>query len=137
VNLGWSKMKAMSDTIQCNQIKEELLRSMASLFSDEVKIPLLMALRESFPDLNTAFILDWIPEQGEDIYDVFVDCENIAIVDISRITDENKASPLISIFSIDEYRKQRRISKLLRRKLSCAVELMANIKVEYSPKYDI
>jgi hypothetical protein len=130
-------MKAMSNTDQQNLIRVDLLNSMASLFSDEAKIPLLMALRESFPGLNTAFVLDWIPEQAEDIYDVLVDCANIATVKISRINDENKASPLISILSIDEYRKQRGISKLLRRKLSCAVELMANIKVEHSPKSDI
>ncbi len=123
----------MSNTIQQNQTKLDLLNSMASLFSDEAKIPLLMALRESFPGLNTAFVLDWIPEQGEDIYDVLVDCGNVATVEISRINDENIASPLISVLSIEEYRKQQRISKLLSQKLSCAIELMSNMKTERFP----
>ncbi|MBY8934410.1 hypothetical protein J1G32_08815 [Pseudomonas fluorescens] len=42
---------------------------------------LLEVLRSCFPAINLAFVLDWVPEQGEDIYWVLIDNSRVAMIE--------------------------------------------------------
>jgi hypothetical protein len=49
---------------------------------------LLQTIRDTFPDLFSVIVLNWLPEQGEDIYEVLVDDHTIATFDVPRQMDD-------------------------------------------------
>lgn len=49
-------------------VRDELLRTSEQLCSESDPSRLGLPLRGYFPTLKCAFILDWVPEQAEDIY---------------------------------------------------------------------
>lgn len=104
------------------KLKEELLGAKDALFSGEENAVLLEVLRSCFPAINLAFVLDWVPEQGEDIYWVLVDNSRVAMIEIPRSTNKTPEYPLIEVQSIDDYKT--RLSKTARRKLIAALELI-------------
>jgi hypothetical protein len=88
-------------------------------FSD----PLARVLRAEFGVLNSAYVIDWVPEQGENIYTVVVRPDLIAIVEIPRDPDSSEM-PAIERVPLKQYRRQR-LSKLSRRALDVAIQLAA------------
>lgn len=64
-------------------VEAVLRKSAKSLFENENN-PLLQALRLARPNLRQAYILSWIPEQAEDIYDVLVDKNTVCTVEVQR-----------------------------------------------------
>lgn len=67
-----------------NKTCKELFESRKALFDGLSNPILLEALRIHFPGIQSAYILNWIPEQGEDIYFVLVKNDLIAIIEIQR-----------------------------------------------------
>lgn len=59
-------------TLTEQQFKEQLLKSHNSLFTDPSYKRLLQLLQDTYQDLKTAYVLNWIPEQGEDIYTILI-----------------------------------------------------------------
>ncbi|MFC5475785.1 hypothetical protein [Paraherbaspirillum soli] len=105
------------------QIKAELLNSTTSLFSGSTSGLLLSALKSTFPLLSFALIVNWIPEQVEDIYWVLIDSERIAILDVPRLSGVDKADVPVEVLTVHTLQK-RRLSVETRRKLEVALELM-------------
>jgi len=105
-----------------DQLRTQLLASMAAIFSGEASPVLLGALRVAFPELSFALVVNWIPEQAEDIYWILIDLDRIAMVEVPRLSD-NISDVLIEIVSLTAY-KERRLSVENRMKLKVAIELM-------------
>ncbi|MBZ4423208.1 hypothetical protein [Myxococcus sp. RHSTA-1-4] len=103
-------------------LRTELENSKRNLFGGG-NPPLLSALRTRFPDLSKAYVVDWIPEQGEDIFTVVIPGNMVTIVEIERTA--NPALPRVEVYSLEEYRKGHRTpTKERRRKLELALELL-------------
>jgi hypothetical protein len=105
------------------RIVEELERARKQLLSDEPPSALLTVLRRR---LNTTtenlYILTWIPEQREDLYDVLVDGVNVVHLGIPRGSPVSES--LFDIWSLRDYRMARKhATKPERRKLEVAIRL--------------
>jgi len=108
-------------------LNEELLQSKEKLLSGKNNAELLSALRANFPEMtDNAFIVGWIPEQGEDIFTVLVDGDKVVEVELSRINPaENPVS--FDVLTVQEYlNRNPALSKFTRRKLDAAVQLSQN-----------
>ncbi|MNB89892.1 hypothetical protein D3C75_369430 [compost metagenome] len=64
-------------------------------------------LQDTYQDLKTAYILYWIPEQGEDIYTILINNKYIAIIELDRY--DMQIEPILQTISMKEY--QKRLSK--------------------------
>ncbi|WP_163103509.1 hypothetical protein [Peribacillus alkalitolerans] len=98
--------------------RKQLNESYESLFNVKPS-PLLALLQSKFPVMKTAYILNWIPEQGEDIYTIFIDREIIVIVELDRFNLE--LEPLLETISMNDYVKG--LSKINQIKLAVAIDL--------------
>jgi hypothetical protein len=85
---------------------------------------LLEVLLAEFGSVEKTFVINWIPEQGEDIYTVAVPPGTIATVEIPR--DESPVVPIIEKVAFDQYRRDsKRMTNEIRRKLSVVRDLWA------------
>lgn len=108
-------------------LKEEMLKSMESIFSGQTSPLLLEAINSFFPGLDFAFIINIIPEQAEDIFWLMIDLNTIAILEIPR--HSKKISDVeIETINIHTY-KQKAISKESRRRINSATKI---IKEKYN-----
>ena len=103
-------------------IERLLLQSSSNLLKGPLT-PLRVALLEKFGPMEKAFIVDWIPEQGEDIYTIVINRDAIIVLEISR------HEPTALEFEIKTVRayfaENPRIGKDTRRKIEAAVRLFA------------
>ncbi|WP_246627757.1 hypothetical protein [Paenibacillus solanacearum] len=74
-------------------IRNQLLRSHKSLFQDEGRKRILSIVRTYFPEMKTAYIIAWTPDQGEDIITFLINNNIIADIEIDRI--DTKIEPII------------------------------------------
>ncbi|MEX2962189.1 hypothetical protein [Microbulbifer sp. TYP-18] len=102
-----------------NEYRDELIRSHESLFEDKSKRDILRALCKRYPDIQTAYTIGWISEQGEDIYTFLIDTSLISVVEVGRLDSGDKV--IIKVMSLSEYQKN--LSKADRLKLAVAVDL--------------
>ncbi|WP_157025568.1 hypothetical protein [Paraburkholderia heleia] len=102
------------------ELRKQMLEDSASLQADDSLLG--KTLRSIFPHMSRAFVLQWIPEQAEDIYWVLVGRESIVTIEIPR-TISADASPSVKLTTVDKYR-ERRISKITREKLEMALSLI-------------
>ncbi|MFC8689462.1 hypothetical protein [Brevibacillus porteri] len=79
---------------------------------------LLSILHENFPKLRTAYVIDWIPEQGEDIYQILVDDNAIAEIELDR---HSKTHSRIESVSVAQYKHG--LSKENQIRLAVAIDL--------------
>ena len=100
--------------------RKKLIRSRRSLYEDEDKRRILIALSDNYPSMKTAYTLAWIPEQGEDIYKILIDSEIVATVEVDRF--DLSRMPNIEDVSVAQY--QKKLSKHGRVKLSVALDLV-------------
>ncbi|MFP7288497.1 hypothetical protein SFC15_19950 [Shouchella clausii] len=80
------------------ELREQLIKSKESLFGSEEKKRLLEVLTNIYPKMNTAYILHWIPEQGENIYKVLIDDNMIAVVELNRYN--TKIEPEVQLMPV-------------------------------------
>ncbi|QTH43043.1 hypothetical protein J4772_00685 [Cohnella sp. LGH] len=80
---------------------------------------ILNVLRTTFGEVKSAYILNWTPEQGEDIFTILVDLDKIAKVEISRVN--HSEIPLIETYNLKDF--QKRLSKIFQIKLAVAIDL--------------
>lgn len=95
---------------------------MTQIFSGAANSLLLSALKAAFPWLSFALIVNWVPEQSEDIYWILIDLNRIAVVEVPQLNDDF-AGASVDLLGVVEYRG-RRHSAETRRKLEVAIELM-------------
>lgn len=110
------------------QIAEELQRGRAALLTNESSRSLLATLRQLLQSITpNLYILRWIPEQGEDLYDILVDGTTVARVEIPCAGGGGQKVCRTS--TVEEYiREQPSMTKLERRKLEIALNLAASNK---------
>jgi hypothetical protein len=78
-------------------MREELLRSNAALRAGLDNPALSTLQRDQGVDLAKAFVLDWVPEQSEDIYTVLDGDRQVLTIELPRGMDG--ASPVVALVS--------------------------------------
>lgn len=99
--------------------RNELIRLQTQLYNNKLLSKFLKVLQQRFPSMKSAFIIEWIPEQGEDIITFLVDTSTIAQIELER--DELNAQPILSTNQVDEIKKNLR--KWAQIKLAVAIDL--------------
>jgi hypothetical protein len=97
--------------------RDQLINQQKYLFEN---IRLLELLRKIYPKMRTTYILDWIPEQGEDIYTVLVNTDTVCEVELDRY-DLSVESIVKSMETVNNFKKGLR--KLASIKLEVAIDL--------------
>lgn len=107
------------------EIEQSLIRSNRMLLEGQTNRRLTEVLLAEFGSLDRVFVIDWIPEQGEDIYTVAAPPNMIATVEISR-EESDTATSVLEKVPFDIYRRNtKRTTKTIRRKLSIIEHLWA------------
>lgn len=106
------------------KLSDELEHSRKELLSGRSNPQLLAALKANIPALSdNVYVLDWIPEQAEDIFTLLIDGYHIVEVELSRLAP---MEPPIS-FKVSElgtYLNCRpQLGKTMRRRLEVAIKL--------------
>ncbi|WP_059173291.1 hypothetical protein [Bacillus sp. FJAT-27445] len=101
------------------EIRKLLIKSNELLFKSEEERRLLEVIKSSCPEMITAYILHWIPEQGEDIYKILINDSIIAVIELDRNNFE--LEPKVETLTISQYLKG--LSKQNRIKLAVALDL--------------
>ena len=84
-------------------IREELILSRNAIFNEKESSRLLSALKNEFPNLVTAVVIHWIPEQAEDEVIVMVDDDKMIWLELDRL---NKSKPpKIEHLNFQEYER--------------------------------
>lgn len=104
---------------QEQDFRKELEGSNLVLAKDGKAELIMNVLKDTFGELKSAYILNWTPEQGEDIYTILVDIDKIANVEISRVN--HSEVPLIETYNLKDF--QKRLSKVFQIKLAVAIDL--------------
>lgn len=101
---------------------DELERGRAKLLAEESDQGLLQTIRRRLLTItNNLYILRWIPEQGEDLYDVLVDGTSVAHVEIPR---GGNRETVFELSPLEAYqRPAANLTKTDRRKLEAAIQL--------------
>jgi hypothetical protein len=104
-------------------LDQQLEESRVRLLSGNGPPALLTTLRSVFPDLSdNVYIIEWLPEQGEDIYDVLVDATTVVHVEVPRPGVVQRV--VIDQMSLERYREiHSSLSKLDRRRLDAILRL--------------
>lgn len=107
---------------------DELERSREQLLSGSSAQGLVRVLRRKLQSITrNIYVLRWIPEQGEDLYDVLVDGVTVAHVELPR-SDPDQVT-IFETLLVEEYRLARRnLTKPERRKLDLALQLAHSLK---------
>jgi hypothetical protein len=96
--------------------REELLASNAKLRRREGALAL--ALEAAGADLATSYVLEWTPDQGEDLYVVLVGPDRIVRLELVRNTG---AAVMVEQVPLGEYRPE---TKPVRLRLAVALGLL-------------
>ncbi|MEB2280725.1 hypothetical protein LAV73_12025 [Lysinibacillus xylanilyticus] len=102
-----------------HDLRKILVKSNELLFKSEENKRLLEVVRSLYPEMKVAYIIDWIPEQGEDIYKLLIDNNIILEIELDRNNAEIK--PIIEFKSITQYLQG--LSKQNQIKLGVALDL--------------
>jgi hypothetical protein len=112
-----------------SDIEEGLVRSNALLLHGDGNTELRDLLLRECPALSSAYIVDWIPEQAEDIYTVVVDGDTILVAEIPRVNAYRNAGldpPNVTVQRFDTKTFASQLgkgAKLKRRKIAAAQSL--------------
>lgn len=100
-------------------IKNELIKSHKALFQEGKSQRLFNVLRYYFSEMKTAYCINWIPEQGEDIYTILIDATLIVTIELDRYNLD--ADPIVEFVQCKHYKYG--LSKIEQIKLALAIEL--------------
>ncbi|KQL50025.1 hypothetical protein AN963_10250 [Brevibacillus choshinensis] len=100
-------------------IRSELINSHEALFTAKSEKRFLETLERHLPSMVTAYVLNWIPEQGEDILTYLVNIDTVAIIEINRV--DQSVEPIVEILPLSEYK--RGLSKIKQIKIAVAIDL--------------
>ena len=84
-----------------HDIRKILVKSNKSLFESEENKRLLEVITSLYPEMKVVYIIDWIPEQGEDIYKLLINNNIILEIELDRYNAE--IEPIIESKSITQY----------------------------------
>lgn len=100
-------------------IRKQLVKSNELLFKSEENKRLLEVIRSIYPEMKAAYIIDWIPEQGEDIYKLLINDNIILVIELDRLNVE--IEPIVELKTIPQYLQG--LSKYNQMKLGVALDL--------------
>ena len=103
--------------------RNELMRLKNLLYTDKSMSRFLNVLKENYPGMKSVLIMDWIPEQDEDIITFLVDTDTIVQIELDRF--EIKAEPIISTNQVAETKKSLRKGSQI--KLAVAIDLAEQV----------
>lgn len=101
--------------------RDELQSGHHALFNDSANRRLLNSIRRAFPKMYSAYVLDWIPEQGEDIFTVLVDDNTVVTFELSKLDCELAEAQNVRMTK--DYQRALKKHKMI--KLLIALELAA------------
>lgn len=102
--------------------RKELQSSRIRIFNDISMRRFLKIIRENFPEMKTAYILYWIPEQGEDIITFLVDIDTVITIELDRYDDQ--IAPIVEVCPLEDLIKG--LSKTNQIKIAVALDLAKN-----------
>lgn len=107
------------------QLIDELEKGREALLSGTLSRTLLAELRRQLRTISrNIYVLKWIPEQREDLYDILIDGVTVVHLEINR--SEQQTEKMFQTWPVEAYIKARReLTKPERRKLDLAVRLAA------------
>lgn len=114
-------MKLIGSDIEA-KYRSELIDSNHLLFSGRGNRRLLASINRAFSDMESAFVLDWVPEQGEDIFTVLVNDNKIAVFELAR--SSNELADACDVRTVEAYRRGLRKHRAI--KLAVALDLLSN-----------
>jgi hypothetical protein len=109
----------LKGTITEQQIREKLQALRNRLFNDIILRRYLSIIKETFPTMKTAYILDWIPDESEDIITFLVDTHTVIQIELDRLDSE--IEPIIEVYPLETLKKGR--SKWNQIKIEVALDL--------------
>lgn len=106
------------------ELEKNLLDTQKDLYSGRLGIGLLKTLKDSFPAEKCAYVLQWIPEQGEDIFWILAKPSIVCVIEVPRSSNAFLSESNIKIISLDDYLKKRLMPET-KRKVGLAVKLQS------------
>lgn len=82
------------------EFREQLIQSKKSLFSGEDRRNLREVISKFYPQMKTAYVLDWIPEQGEDLYKILINDDIIGKIELRC---SNVDEPIVESLTVSQY----------------------------------
>ncbi len=121
-------------TLTDKKMIDDLERSREQLLSKSSSHALIRVLRHNLQSITrNIYVFRWIPEQGEDLYDVLVDGVTVAHVEIPR--GDPYQESLFETWPVEEYRRTRQsLTKPERRKLELALQLARSLNAAPSQR---
>ncbi|WP_395373535.1 hypothetical protein [Marinicella sp. W31] len=114
----------LKDSLTERSLKKSLQKSKEVLFSGETPYrKILLELQKEKFGLKSAYVLHYLPEQGEDIYTIITDSYEIVTIEFKR-GSYTEAPIRKETISLDEYRKGLSRNDLIQ--LELATELLSN-----------
>lgn len=89
---------------------------------------LLSVVQKRFPEAASPFLIDFVPEQSEDLYWLLISPDEIVVVEIPRESGTSADDALVKVISVGEY-SRRSLMKESRRKLEAARYLLENLNL--------
>jgi hypothetical protein len=107
------------------EFRKVLLAGSKALFKNKEDMRLLNILIQKYGNIETAYFLEHIPDQGEDIYTLLINNEFISVVEIDH---ELNIDPVIDTFQIQKYLNG--LSKINQIKFAVARDLASQKIIE-------
>ena len=104
------------------ELKRVLLDAQKDLYDGRLGVELLKALKSNFPMADSAYVLQWIPEQGEDIFWILINPSIIGVIEVPRAGNQFTTESTVRVMGIDDYLK-RKLTSETKRKLALAINL--------------
>ncbi|KPZ68123.1 MULTISPECIES: hypothetical protein [unclassified Shewanella] len=108
-------MKLIGSRVE-NEFRAELEESKRSLLSES---KLSLALKSKGHSIDNAYVLNWIPEQYEDIYLVIIDGSYLVKVELDR--QDSNVTPVFDEIDLSEYKHE--LSRIKQVQLMVALDL--------------
>jgi len=117
-----------SERLSDQQLINELEQGRQELLTGKLSQTLLPAVRRRSQVITpNVYIVQWTPEQREDLIDVLVDGETVVQIELPRVVNPREIS--FQIWDVSEYLKAKRgQSRTDRRRLEVALQLAAEHK---------
>src|SRR5688572_19519424 len=109
-----------------HEIEQTLQESSRDLLSGGSNPELKAALLGAIQNISDAYVIDWIPEQGSDIYTVIIPPDKRVVVEVPRRgVEQHQQEATIEIHEYNDTLNTKGLSREKRNKLSAVKNLMA------------
>lgn len=80
--------------------RDQLIESHRSLFGSGNDRRLFRILNELYPQMITAYVIHWIPEQRRDFYRILINDDTVAKIELDH---DNEREPIVESATIPQY----------------------------------